>query len=168
MGRRRVSDVLVAGTAEGDVLALDEPLSFWGGVHETTGIISDIHHPQHGRGVAGRVLVMPAGRGSSSSSSVLAELIRAGVGPAAIILGLRDPIIALGALVAESLYGQTVPVLVVSAEEYARVSTMRRAQVSAIGGVTEAAGAERGASTMRELSPAPRARFVAVHDRMSP
>jgi predicted aconitase with swiveling domain len=131
MGRPRVSDVLVAGTAEGEVLALDEPLSFWGGVHEATGVITDIHHPQHGLGVAGRVLVMPAGRGSSSSSSVLAELIRAGVAPAAIILGLRDPIIALGALVAESLYGHTVPVLVLSAAEYARVSTMRRVRVRA-------------------------------------
>jgi predicted aconitase with swiveling domain len=79
-----LSDVLVAGNAEGEVLALDEPLSFWGGVHEATGVITDVHHPQHGLGVAGRVLVMPAGRGSSSSSSVLAELIRAGVGPAAI------------------------------------------------------------------------------------
>ena len=132
-----MSDVLVAGTAEGEVLALDEPLSFWGGVHEATGVITDIHHPQHGLDIENSVLVMPAGRGSSSSSSVLAELIRAGVGPAAIILGLRDPIIALGALVAESLYGHTVPVLVLSPEEYARVSTMRHAQVRAVAGATE-------------------------------
>lgn len=114
------AEVLVAGTAEGEVLALAEPLSFWGGVHEETGIITDVHHPQHGACVAGKVLFMPGGRGSSSSSSVLAELIRAGVGPAAIVLRERDPIIALGALVAEALYGRVVPVVVASGESYGR------------------------------------------------
>ena len=112
--------VLVPGVAEGEVLALSEPLSFWGGVHEETGVISDVHHPQHGLSIAGKVLFMPGGRGSSSSSSVLAELIRAGVGPAAIVLREPDPIIALGALVAEALYGRVVPVVVATPETYAR------------------------------------------------
>ncbi len=112
------TEVLVAGDARGQLLVLTEPLSFWGGVHETTGVITDTHHPQHGSQVAGTVLVMPSGRGSSSSSSVLAELIRAGAGPAAIVLGERDPIIALGALVAEALYGNTVPIVVLAENEY--------------------------------------------------
>ena len=46
---------------------------------------------------------MPSGRGSSSSSSVLAEAIRAGTAPAAIVLGEADPILALGAIVAREL-----------------------------------------------------------------
>jgi predicted aconitase with swiveling domain len=129
-----VSDVLVEGTADGEVLALDEPLSFWGGVHESSGIVIDTHHPQRGACVSGRILVMPSGRGSSSSSSVLAELIRAGVAPAAIVLGERDPIIALGALVAEALYGRTVPVVVLPPDEYARVAGMGRARLRAAGG----------------------------------
>jgi len=119
----------VAGEGEGEVLALTEPLSFWGGVDEETGVISDTHHPQHGASVAGRLLVMPGGRGSSSSSSVLAELIRAGVGPAAIVLGERDPIIALGAMVAEALYGRTVPVVVLDPADYARAATLAHARL---------------------------------------
>ena len=63
---------LVAGTAEGRALVLDEPLSFWGGIDPANGDIIDGRHPQHGANVAGRILVMPSGRGSSSSSSVLA------------------------------------------------------------------------------------------------
>jgi hypothetical protein len=55
---------------------------------------------------------MPAGRGSSSSSYVLAEAIRAGTAPAAIVLGEPDPIVALGAIVAAELYGVDVPVVV--------------------------------------------------------
>src|SRR5262245_36935179 len=96
---------LMPGLAAGGTLVLDEPLSFWGGVDATTGAIVDTHHPQLGASIVGRVLVMPNGRGSSSSSSVLAETIRNGVGPAAIVLGTLDPILVLGALVAKELYG---------------------------------------------------------------
>ena len=103
---------LVAGTAEGRALVLDEPLSFWGGVDPETGDITDVRHPQHGASVTGRILVMPSGRGSSSSSSVLAESIRAGTAPAAIVLGEADPILALAAIVARELYGRVTPVVV--------------------------------------------------------
>ena len=105
---------LVPGTAEGRALVLDEPLSFWGGVDPETGDITDVRHPQHGASVTGRILVMPSGRGSSSSSSVLAESIRAGTAPAAIVLGEADPILALGAIVARELYGIVTPVVVVT------------------------------------------------------
>jgi predicted aconitase with swiveling domain len=128
-----MTQVLVACGAEGEVLVLTEPLSFWGGVDETSGAIVDVHHPQYGSSVAGRVLVMPSGRGSSSSSSVLAELIRAGKGPVAILLGERDPIIALGALVAEELYGQTVPVVVLTADEYERAAAANRMRLQPSG-----------------------------------
>ena len=56
--------------------------------------------------------MLHSGRGSSSSSSVLAETIRNRVGPAAILLVSSDPILALGCLVAEELYGIHVPVVV--------------------------------------------------------
>ena len=105
---------LVAGQARGPALVLDEPLSFWGGVDPATGDIVDVHHPQRDENVAGRVLVMPSGRGSSSSSSVLAEAIRAGTAPVAIVLFEPDAILALGAIVARELYGRTIPVVVVA------------------------------------------------------
>ena len=104
-----------AGRAAGEVIVLDEPLSFWGGFDATTGRITDRHHPQVGLSLAGRVLVMPSGRGSSSSSSVLAEAIRAGTAPVAIILRESDLIVALGAIVAAELYGRQVPIAVVAA-----------------------------------------------------
>ena len=94
---------------------LEEPLSFWGGVDPATGEIIDIRHPQRGANVAGRVLVMALGRGSSSSSSVLAEAIRAGTAPAAIVLTEPDPILATGLIVARELYGRTIPLVMASA-----------------------------------------------------
>lgn len=114
---------LVAGSARGEALVLEEPLSFWGGLDPATGRITDWRHPQHGALISGRVLVMPFGRGSSSSSSVLAETIRVGTGPAAIVLSEPDPILPLGALVAQELYQQTVPIIVVPEEAYRTIRT---------------------------------------------
>ncbi|MDH4116881.1 MAG: DUF126 domain-containing protein [Acidimicrobiia bacterium] len=116
--------VLVAGCASGPSFHLDEPLSFWGGLDAATGEIIDRRHPQAGEVVTGKVLVMAKGRGSSSGSSVLAEAIRAGTGPAAIVLGEPDEIVALGAIVAEELYGITVPVVVADPDLIPRNTTV--------------------------------------------
>ena len=99
--------------AEHPALVLDQPLSFWGGVDAATGEIVDPHHPQRGERIGRRVLVMPSGRGSSSSSSVLAECLANGVGPAAILLGEADAILVAGALVAAELGAARCPVVVV-------------------------------------------------------
>lgn len=109
---------LVSGTADGPTIVLEEPLSFWGGVDPRTGLVIDPHHPQHGASLAGRVLVLPAGRGSSSSSSVLAEAIRAATAPVAIVLGEPDPILALGAIVARELYDTVMPIVALEPAPY--------------------------------------------------
>ncbi|MEE9416856.1 MAG: DUF126 domain-containing protein [Acidimicrobiales bacterium] len=112
---------LVAGTAVGDVLRLDEPLSFWGGFDGATGRIVDRRHPQSGQSVAGRILAMTSGKGSSSTSSVLAEAIREGTAPLAIIMAEPDEIVVLGAVVAEELYGVTMPVVLLAAKAWERL-----------------------------------------------
>ena len=114
--------VLAPGSGSGRALVLREPLSLWGGIDPATGIVIDVRHPQRGESVAGRVLVMPAARGSSSSASVLAEAVRVGSAPAAILLGEADLILAVGAAVAEELYGRSVPVVVLSSEALAGIA----------------------------------------------
>ena len=109
---------LVEGNATGPALVLDEPLSFWGGLDPSTGEIVETGHPQRGEVVTGRILVMPSGRGSSSSSTVLVEAIRTGTAPAGIVLGEPDDIITIGALVATELYGVAIPVVVASAAAF--------------------------------------------------
>ena len=118
------------GSGSGAVLALDLPLSFWGGVDED-GTIIDRHHPQVGASLTGRVLAMTSSRGSSSSSSVLAELLRSGAGPAAIILTEADAIVTLGAIVATELYGTAVPVVTVTPEVLAGLREGERLTVEA-------------------------------------
>lgn len=109
---RREAVRLAPGDADAPAMVLSEPLGFWGGVNAETGLIIDRRHPEHGARIAGCVLVMPAGRGSSSSSSVVAEAIRRGTGPAGIVLAIPDPILAVGALVAEALYDMRCPIVV--------------------------------------------------------
>ncbi len=118
-----VERTLVAGPAAGPAFVLDEPLSFWGGLDAETGRITDAHHPQVGESIAGTVLVMAVGRGSSSASSVLAEAIRLGTAPRAMVMRESDEIIVLGAIVAEELYGITMPIVLVSAETMAGIAT---------------------------------------------
>jgi predicted aconitase with swiveling domain len=108
----RVGTFHAAGTADAIALVLAEPLSFWGGVGVETGVIIDRSHPDRGKSVTGRVLVMPSGRGSSSSASVLAEMIRCGVGPVGIVLARADPILTVASLVAQTLYGLHCPIVV--------------------------------------------------------
>jgi predicted aconitase with swiveling domain len=109
---------LVAGAASGAVLRLDEPLSFWGGLDSATGTIIDRLHPQRGASVAGRMLMMSGGRGSSSGSATLAEALRLGKGPAAILMLERDAIVVVGAMVAAELYGLACPVALANGEDW--------------------------------------------------
>lgn len=136
MGTRLTAGhVLHPGRARAEVLRLTAPLSFWGGT-DPAGRITDPHHPQRGARLAGRVVVVRASRGSSSSSSVLAEHIRRGHGPAALLLAERDAIVALGALAAAELYGLDVPVLCLDAADFAAVPAEGIVSVGEDGTVT--------------------------------
>jgi predicted aconitase with swiveling domain len=108
----RPAHAYAAGEAEGPALVLSAPLSFWGGIDAGSGRIIDRSHPDLGAGVTGAILVMAGGRGSSSSSAVLAEMIRTGTAPAGIILAVPDPILTVGSIVARSLYGLRCPIVV--------------------------------------------------------
>ena len=123
---------LVHGKANGPVLKLDDPLSFWGGFDSASGKVIDRFHPQHGAHLTGAILFMECGRGSSSGASVLAEAIRLGTAPAAIILLDEDAIITTGALVAQMLYGIDCPVVAIRDQtEWQRLSALPRLVVEA-------------------------------------
>ena len=117
----------LAGSATGEALLLAEPLSLWGGLDPATGEIIDRRHPQSGKYVGGRILVLPAGRGSSSASSILLEAVKVGVAPAGIITAAPDGILALGAVVARELYGNAPPLIVLAETAYAGLSQQLQA-----------------------------------------
>lgn len=116
-------DPLVPGAARGVALVSEEPLSFWGGYDAATGAIIDTRHPLRGCLAHHRVLVVPFSRGSSTTTAVLLEAIRADTAPAAIVTTGRDTFFALASIVSTELYARAVPVVVVSAEDFARLRT---------------------------------------------
>jgi len=119
------------GTADGEVLLLTEPVSFWGGV-DHHGEIIDVHHAQHKAKMTNKILVMPSGRGSSSATAVLAELIRTGDGPLAIVMLQCDTILVIGALVSAEIYDISMPIVELDQEQYAQLSDGMHVTVDAI------------------------------------
>lgn len=133
-----VGDCLVPGTGIGDVLFSDVPLSFMGGVDPFTGLVIDVHHPLHGECVTGRVLAIPSGRGSCSGSGVVVEMLVHGSAPAALVFGHLESILTLGVVIARELFGPSVPVVRLSAEDF---ETLRGAgPVAVTDGTVHAAG----------------------------
>lgn len=124
---------VVAGEARGSVVVLDQPLSFWGGFDAASGLIIDEHHPQTGSLLSNRIVVMPAGRGSSSASSVIVEAARLGTAPAALIMLEADEILTVGAIIADELYGTPIPVLVVDQADYDVLASAGSAVIAADG-----------------------------------
>jgi predicted aconitase with swiveling domain len=109
---------VVPGRAQGTALVSSQPLSLWGGLNPQTGEIIDRRHDRSGVILTGKVFVFPTGKGSSTSSTILMESVRAGTAPAAIINVTADPMSALGAIVADELYGRVVPIVTLSQEDF--------------------------------------------------
>ena len=111
----------IAGSANGIALVSREPLSFWGGYDWKTGEIIDRRHP---RSIAkGKILAIPFTRGSSTTTAVLIEAIRAGTAPNAIITTATDFFFALASVVADELYSNPLPLVAVAESDFARLQS---------------------------------------------
>ena len=112
---------VVPGAAAGELLHADVGLSFMGGVDSSTGWVIDTHHPLHGQSVSGKVLALPSGRGSCSGSATLFELLLNGHAPAALIFRADEPILTLGVILAAEVFGISIPVVRLSAADFAQL-----------------------------------------------
>ena len=110
-------------------------MSFWGGYDAATGEIIDRRHPLSGQIAAGRVLAIPFTKGSSTTTAVFLEAVRAGVAPAAILTAGTDAFLALASIVAEEMYGRPVPVVALSPKDFAALVASRQAEVRRDGSV---------------------------------
>lgn len=115
--------IVVAGEASGELLVSLQPLSFWGGYDHQTGEIIDRRNPLSGRIAAGRVLAIPNTVGSSTTTAVLLEAVRAGTAPAAILTTSIDSYLALASVVAEEMYGRPIPIVAITQEQFEKLKT---------------------------------------------
>ena len=129
---------LVAGDAEAQALVSDEPLSFWGGYDQATGEIIDRRHPLSGRNAAGKILALPASRGSSTTAAVLLEAVRRGTAPAALLTDGTDRFLTLAAIVADEMYGVVLPVVALTREQIGAIPAECRLRIDASGRVERA------------------------------
>ena len=114
---------IVAGEADGEALVTHDALSFWGGYDFHTGEIIDKHHPLAGVRASGRILAVPFSKGSSTTTAVLLEAVRAGTAPAAILTTGPDAFFALASIVADVMYGKSFPVVTLEPGDFASLRT---------------------------------------------
>ena len=125
--------MMVSGEAEGDIMYSSEPLSFWGGYDQDTGEIIDRRHPLSGQNASKKILVIPSSRGSTTTVSVLLEAVMADKSPAAIVIEQVDPYFTLAAVVAKEVFDMTIPVVLLSQQDFARLESADHMQVYADG-----------------------------------
>ena len=115
--------IIIPGEARGKALVGNEPLSFWGGYDWKTGEIIDRRHMLSGAMARDKILAIPFTRGSSTTTAVLLEAIRAKTAPAAIITTDNDFFFALASVVAEELYGSPLPLIALAEEDFKQLKT---------------------------------------------
>jgi uncharacterized protein len=127
--------VIIPGEAHGVALVGNEPLSFWGGYDWKTGEIIDRRHMLSGMIAKDKILAIPFTRGSSTTTAVLLEAIRAKTAPAAIITTDTDFFFALASVVADELYASPLPLVALSEEDFAQLKTNDTIQITTSGTV---------------------------------
>lgn len=103
--------VIIDGEAQGELLLLSQPISFWGGVDPATGIICQPAHPQYQQSIAGKILALPGTIGSSSSSAVMLELLYNKHAPLGLLLQTPDAILSLGVIVSREMNYGEIPII---------------------------------------------------------
>jgi len=91
---------IVPGHSKGLALVSMKPISFLGGVDSNSGLIIERNHDLKGKNVKGRILCFPHGHGSTVGSYVLYSLAKKELGPKAIINQTADPVVVVGAIIA--------------------------------------------------------------------
>jgi predicted aconitase with swiveling domain len=126
---------ILPGRAAGPLLVTAQAISFWGGVDPVTGRVIDPRHPLFDEFIHGHILAFPHGKGSSTGSLMMLELIRIGKAPAGIVNVRTEPILATGPIVGRHLYGRSVPMMTVSQKDFTLMKNGCHAELDAASGV---------------------------------
>ena len=118
-----IGNPVVPGSARGQVIVTDEPISFWGGYDHLTGEITDRRHPLSGQNASGKILAVPFTSGSSTTTAVLLEAVRNGKAPSAIITTGVDSFFALASIVARQMYQSSLPILAVTVVDFRQLQS---------------------------------------------
>lgn len=87
------------GFAEGEAIVSSMPISFTGGMDPDTGVIREKGHELEGRSVANKILVFPAGKGSTTGSWQFYAAFKRGHAPKGIINQKAEGVVAVSAII---------------------------------------------------------------------
>jgi predicted aconitase with swiveling domain len=93
--------IIMKGKTEDVALVTSQPISFYGGVDPTSGLILEKGHELQGKSVKGKILVFPTGKGSTVGSYTLYRMKKNGNSPAGIINKECETVIAVGAIISD-------------------------------------------------------------------
>ena len=89
------------GKAQGEALVTTQGISFFGGVDPANGVVTEKGHELEGKSITGKVLVFPAGKGSTVGSYALYRMKKQGTAPVALVNKECETIVAVGAIISE-------------------------------------------------------------------
>ena len=92
--------VIVEGKCRAEALVSSMPISFLGGIDPADGRIVEKDHDLCGECVKDKILCFPHGHGSTVGSYVLYSLAKKGLAPKAIVNQTADPVVVVGAIIA--------------------------------------------------------------------
>ena len=90
------------GVAEGQAIVTKMAISFTGGMDPDSGIIREPGHELEGQSVAGKILVFPTGKGSTTGSWQYYAAFKRGNAPLGIINRTVEGVVAVSAIITDT------------------------------------------------------------------
>ncbi len=90
---------IVPGIVKGEAIVSQMPISFTGGMNPNTGEIREAGHDLQGKSLAGKILIFPVGKGSTTGSWQFYIAYKKGVAPIGIINVKAEPVVTAAAVI---------------------------------------------------------------------
>jgi predicted aconitase with swiveling domain len=100
--RRVKAKTVSKGVAKGVALVTRTPISFTGGVDPDTGIVREPGHELEGQSIAGKILVFPSGKGSTTGSWQFYATYKRGNAPVGMINVRAEGVVAVSAVLTKT------------------------------------------------------------------
>lgn len=90
---------VTSGVVEGEAIVSRMAISFTGGMDPDTGVIREPGHDLEGQSIAGKILIFPTGKGSTTGSWQFYAAFKRGNAPKGIINVKAEGVVAVSAII---------------------------------------------------------------------
>lgn len=125
---RLKAEPITWGVAEGEAIVSRMAISFTGGMDPDSGIIREPGHDLYGQSVAGKILVFPSGKGSTTGSWQYYAAFKRGNAPLGIINQTAEGVVAVSAIITSTPMVHKVeknPVQCIETGDFVKINTQK-------------------------------------------